>query len=74
MRKSTCPSRPSACECCKSEFNKTANSIDKLNEKLNKTGDKISDAKTQAVELTQQIEGRAKAQGCAMQPKRRQIP
>ena len=46
-----------------SEFNKTANSIDKLNEKLTKTGDKISDAKTQAVELTQQIEGRAKGAG-----------
>nr|DAH31042.1 MAG TPA: minor tail protein [Caudoviricetes sp.] len=46
-----------------SEFNKTANSIDKLNEKLNKTGDNISDAKTQAVELTQQIEGRAKGAG-----------
>lgn len=46
-----------------SEFNKTANSIDKLNEKLNKTGDKISNAKTQAVELTQQIEGRAKGAG-----------
>ena len=46
-----------------SEFNKTASSIDKLNEKLNKTGDKISDAKTQAVELTQQIEGRAKGAG-----------
>lgn len=46
-----------------SEFNKTANSIDKLNEKLNKTGDKISDAKTQAVGLTQQIEGRAKGAG-----------
>lgn len=46
-----------------SEFNKTASSIEKLNEKLNKTGDKISDAKTQAVELTQQIEGRAKGAG-----------
>lgn len=46
-----------------SEFNKTANSVEKLNEKLNKTGDKISDAKTQAVELTQQIEGRAKGAG-----------
>lgn len=46
-----------------SEFNKTASSIDKLNEKLNKTGGKISDAKTQAVELTQQIEGRAKGAG-----------
>lgn len=46
-----------------SEFNKTASSIDKLNEKLNKTGDKISDAKTQAVELAQQIEGRAKGAG-----------
>ena len=46
-----------------SEFNKTASSIDKINEKLNKTGDKISDAKTQAVELTQQIEGRAKGAG-----------
>lgn len=46
-----------------SEFNKTASSIDKLNENLNKTGDKISDAKTQAVELTQQIEGRAKGAG-----------
>ena len=46
-----------------SEFNKTANEIDKLNEKLNKTGDKISDAKTQAVELAQQIEGRAKGAG-----------
>lgn len=46
-----------------SEFNKTASSIDKLNEKINKTGDKISDAKTQAVELTQQIEGRAKGAG-----------
>ena len=43
-----------------SEFNKTANSIDKLNEKLNKTGDKISDAKTQAVELSRQIDGRSK--------------
>lgn len=46
-----------------SEFNKTANSIDKLNEKLNKTGDKISDAKTQAVELSRQIEGRSKGAG-----------
>ncbi len=46
-----------------SEFNKTASSIEKLNENLNKTGDKISDAKTQAVELTQQIEGRAKGAG-----------
>ena len=46
-----------------SEFNKTASSIERLNEKLNKTGDKISDAKTQAVELTQQIEGRAKGAG-----------
>ena len=46
-----------------SEFNKTANEVDKLNEKLNKTGDKISDAKTQAVELAQQIEGRAKGAG-----------
>lgn len=46
-----------------SEFNKTASIIDKLNEKLNKTDDKISDAKTQAVELTQQIEGRAKGAG-----------
>lgn len=46
-----------------SEFNKTANSIDKLNEKLNKTGDKISGAKTQAVDLTQQIESRAKGAG-----------
>mgnify|MGYP002769256965 FL=1 len=46
-----------------SEFNKTASSIEKLNEKLSKTGDKISDAKTQAVELTQQIEGRAKGAG-----------
>lgn len=46
-----------------SEFNKTANEIDKLNENLNKTGDKISDAKTQAVELAQQIEGRAKGAG-----------
>ena len=46
-----------------SEFNKTANEVDKINEKLNKTGDKISDAKTQAVELTQQIEGRAKGAG-----------
>lgn len=46
-----------------SEFNKTASSIEKLNKNLNKTGDKISDAKTQAVELTQQIEGRAKGAG-----------
>lgn len=46
-----------------SEFNKTASEVDKLNEKLNKTGDKISDAKTQAVELSQQIEGRAKGAG-----------
>lgn len=46
-----------------SEFNKTASEVDKLNEKLNKTGDKISDAKTQAVELAQQIEGRAKGAG-----------
>ena len=46
-----------------SEFNKTANSIDKLNEKLNKTGDKISDAKTQAVELSRQIDGRSKGAG-----------
>lgn len=45
------------------EFNKTANSVEKLNEKLNKTSDKISDAKTQAVELAQQIEGRAKGAG-----------
>lgn len=46
-----------------SEFNKTANSIDKLNEKLNKTSDKISDAKTQAVELSRQIDGRSKGAG-----------
>lgn len=46
-----------------SEFNKTANEVDKLNEKINKTGDKISDAKTQAVELAQQIEGRSKGAG-----------
>lgn len=46
-----------------SEFNKTANEVDKINEKLNKTGDEISDAKTHAVELTQQIEGRAKGAG-----------
>lgn len=46
-----------------SEFNKTANSIDKLNEKLNKTGDKISDAKTQAVELSRQIDARSKGAG-----------
>lgn len=46
-----------------SEFNKTANSIDKLNEKLSKTGDKISDAKTQAVELSRQIDGRSKGAG-----------
>lgn len=46
-----------------SEFNKTANEVDKINEKLNKTGDKISDAKTQAVELARQIEGRAKGAG-----------
>lgn len=46
-----------------SEFNKTANEVDKINEKLSKTGDKISDAKTQAVELAQQIEGRAKGAG-----------
>lgn len=46
-----------------SEFNKTANSVEKINEKLNKTGDNISDAKTQAVELTRQIEGRAKGAG-----------
>lgn len=46
-----------------SEFNKTANSIDKLNEKLNKTGDKISNAKTQAVELSRQIDGRSKGAG-----------
>ena len=46
-----------------SEFNKTANEVDKLNEKLGKTADKISDAKTQAVELSRQIEGRAKGAG-----------
>lgn len=46
-----------------SEFNKTANEVDKINEKLNKTGDEISDAKTHAVDLTQQIEGRAKGAG-----------
>ena len=46
-----------------SEFNKTANEVDKINEKLNKTGDKISDAKTQAVELARQIEGRSKGAG-----------
>lgn len=46
-----------------SEFNKTASNVDKLNEKLNKTADKISDAKTQAVDLSRQIEGRAKGAG-----------
>ena len=46
-----------------SEFNKTANEVDRINEKLNKTGDMISDAKTQAVELARQIEGRAKGAG-----------
>lgn len=45
------------------EFNKTASNVDKLNEKLGKTADKISDAKTQAVELSRQIEGRAKGAG-----------
>lgn len=46
-----------------SEFNKTASNVDKLNEKLGKTADKISDAKTQAVDLSRQIEGRAKGAG-----------
>lgn len=46
-----------------SEFNKTASDVDKLNEKLGKTADKISDAKTQAVELSRQIEGRSKGAG-----------
>ena len=46
-----------------SEFNKTASNVDKLNEKLSKTADKISDAKTQAVDLSRQIEGRAKGAG-----------
>ena len=46
-----------------SEFNKTANEIDNVNKKLANTGEKISDAKEKAVELSQQIEGRAKGAG-----------
>lgn len=45
------------------EFNKTANEIDNVNKKLANTGEKISDAKENAVNLSRQIEGRAKGAG-----------
>ena len=46
-----------------SEFNKTAGEVEKLNSKLTNTSEKISDAKTQAADLAQQIEGRNKGAG-----------
>jgi hypothetical protein len=46
-----------------SEFNKTASEVEKLNSKLTNTSEKISDAKTQAADLAQQIEGRNKGAG-----------
>jgi hypothetical protein len=46
-----------------SEFNKTAGEVEKLNSKLTNTSKKISDAKTQAADLAQQIEGRNKGAG-----------
>ncbi len=46
-----------------SEFNKTAGEVEKLNGKLANTSEKISDAKTQAADLAQQIEGRNKGAG-----------
>lgn len=46
-----------------SEFNKTASEAEKLNSKLTNTSEKISDAKTQAADLAQQIEGRNKGAG-----------
>ena len=47
----------------RSEFNKTASEVEKLNSKLTNTSEKISDAKTQAADLAQQIEGRNKGAG-----------
>lgn len=46
-----------------SEFNKTASEVEKLNSKLTNTSEKISDAKTQAADLAQQIEGHNKGAG-----------
>lgn len=46
-----------------SEFNKTASDVEKLNGRLTNTSEKISEAKTQATDLTQQIEGRNKGAG-----------
>lgn len=46
-----------------SEFNRTASEVEKLNSKLTNTSEKISDAKTQAADLAQQIEGRNKGAG-----------
>lgn len=46
-----------------SEFNKTASDVEKLNGRLTNTSEKISEAKTQAADLTQQIEGRNKGAG-----------
>lgn len=46
-----------------SEFNKTAGEVEKLNSKLTNTSEKISDAKTQAADLAQQIESRNKGAG-----------
>ena len=46
-----------------SEFNKTASDVEKLNGRLTNTSEKISDAKTQAADLAQQIEGRNKGAG-----------
>jgi hypothetical protein len=46
-----------------SEFNKAAGEVEKLNSKLTNTSEKISDAKTQAADLAQQIEGRNKGAG-----------
>lgn len=46
-----------------SEFNKTASDVEKLNGRLTNTIEKISEAKTQAADLAQQIEGRNKGAG-----------
>ena len=46
-----------------SEFNKTASDVEKLNGRLTNTSEKISEAKTQAADLAQQIEGRNKGAG-----------
>lgn len=57
-----------------SEFNKTANSIDKLNEKLNKPAIRFPTRKRRRLNYHDKSMDDPKVLDCATQPKRRQIP